>query len=143
MGLVKVSVLQLTSIVVMFFMSSTYASDCTAVCPHKITDVDWKASECPGETSTDKTTLIKKCGEDTDVNEVQPNRMGKLATDSEDLHIDLRMGLVQIGAQMATQIGAKMAYTVLCVSQDSGTPSYVLQRYIVLYVSQDGIQCHS
>ena len=44
--------------------------------------------------------------------EVQPNRMGRLATDSEDLRSDLRMGLAQIGAQMAArdaQIGAQMA----------------------------------
>jgi len=68
MGLVKVIGLQLTSIVVILFMSSTYASDCTALCPHKIADVGWKASECPAETSTDKATPIKKCGEDTDVN---------------------------------------------------------------------------
>jgi hypothetical protein len=41
--------------------------------------------------------------------EVQPNRMDRLATDSEDLRSDLRMGIAQIGAQMAArdaQIGA-------------------------------------
>ncbi len=34
--------------------------------------------------------------------EVQPNRMGQITTDSEDLHTELRLGFTQIGAQMTS-----------------------------------------
>jgi hypothetical protein len=38
--------------------------------------------------------------------EVQPNRMGQLTTDFEDLRTELRLGLVQLGAQMTTLLQA-------------------------------------
>jgi hypothetical protein len=44
--------------------------------------------------SADETSIFATPGE------VQPNRMGQLTTDSEDLHTELRLGLAQIGAKM-------------------------------------------
>jgi hypothetical protein len=63
--------------------------------------------------------------------EVQPNRMGQLTTDFEDLHTELRLGLDQVGAQMTDHLQAPTDSTSKITTNDQTVQTVQEQAHAV------------